>query len=429
MFYYEIGSAESELSNEDLKIGLYTAFTKLGPRQKVLAIPPDYTRLPSRSGELTEMTWQYYSDHLTDVLPALGTHSPMTEQQIAHMFGSMPATLIREHDWRNDVVTVGIVPAEFVKEVSEGAVEFPWPAQVNKLLIEGNFDLILSIGQVVPHEVVGMANYNKNIFVGTGGVEGINKSHYIGAAYGMERMMGHADTPVRRIFNYASENFTSHMPIVYVLTVVGLDKTDGKIKTRGLFIGDDFEVFDKAAKLALQVNFEMLDKPLKKVVVYLDPTEFKSTWLGNKSIYRTRMAIDDGGELIVLAPALVEFGEDKEIDRLIRKYGYFGTQSTLKSCAENEELRINLSAAAHLIHGSSEGRFCITYCPGKGHENLTQAEIESAGFKYADIDEMTIKYNPRNLHDGFNTLSDGEEIFYISNPALGLWAFKDRFKF
>jgi nickel-dependent lactate racemase len=429
MLYYEIGSPDLELTADDLKKGLYEAFGKMGKRYKVLVIPPDYTRFPSRAGELTEFTWEYYGEGLTDVLPALGTHSPMTAEQIQAMFGHLPASLIREHDWRNDVVTVGIVPAEFVKEVSEGAVEFPWPAQVNKLLIEGNFDLILSVGQVVPHEVVGMANYNKNIFVGTGGVEGINKSHFVGAAYGMERMMGHADTPVRRIFNYASENFTNHLPIVYVQTVVGLDKTDGIIKTYGLFIGDDFEVFDKAARLALLVNFEMLDKPLKKVVVYLDPSEFKSTWLGNKSIYRTRMAIDDGGELIVLAPALIEFGEDKEIDRLIRKYGYFGTPATLKACSENVELRNNLSAAAHLIHGSSEGRFSITYCPGKGPENLTREEIESVGFNYADIDEITARYNPANLHEGYNTMPDGEVIFYISNPALGLWAFKDRFKY
>ncbi len=429
MLYYEKGSTDIEFSSADLKAGLFEALEKIGKRHKVLAIPPDYTRLPSRAGELTEYAWQYYGDALTDVLPALGTHSPMTAHQIDHMFGSMPASLIREHDWRNDVVTVGYVPAEFVKEVSGGAVDFPWPAQVNKLLLEGNFDLILSIGQVVPHEVVGMANYNKNIFVGTGGVEGINKSHFVGAAYGMERMMGHADTPVRRIFNYASDNFTNNLPIVYVQTVVGLDKSDGKVKCRGMYIGDDFEVFTKAAKLALQVNFDLLDKPLKKVVVYLDPTEFKSTWLGNKSVYRTRMAIDDGGELFVIAPALKEFGEDKEIDRLIRKYGYKGTTNTLKMCDENEELRNNLSAAAHLIHGSSEGRFSVTYCPGKGAENLTQAEIESVGFKYADIDEITAKYDPAKLKDGYNIMPDGEEIFYISNPALGLWAFKERFKY
>lgn len=429
MLYYSKGSINIELTSTDLKNGLYEALKKIGDRKKVLALPPDYTRLPSRAGELTEYAWQYYGNALTDVLPALGTHTAMTAPQISHMFGSMPASLIREHDWRNDVVTLGLVPAEFVKEVSEGAVDFPWPAQVNKLLVNGGFDLILSLGQVVPHEVVGMANYNKNIFVGTGGVEGINKSHFVGAAYGMEKMMGHADTPVRRIFNYASEHFTNHLPIVYVQTVVGLDKSDGKVKCRGLFVGDDFEVFDLAAKLALEVNFEMLDRPLKKVVVYLDPTEFKSTWLGNKSIYRTRMAIDDNGELIVIAPALKEFGEDKQIDLLIRKYGYLGTPHTLKACDENEDIRNNLSAAAHLIHGSSEGRFSITYCPGKGAENLTQAEIESVGFKYADIDEVTARYNPETLRDGFVTLPDGEEIFYISNPALGLWAYRERFRY
>lgn len=427
MLLYENGSTETALNAEDLRYGLFMALKKLGDKQKVLAIPPDYTRLPSRAGELTEFAWEFYKDKLTDVLPALGTHTPMTTEQISHMFGKLPSDLIREHDWRNDVITLGTVPADFVKEVSEGACDYTWPAQVNKLLVDGNFDLILSIGQVVPHEVVGMANYNKNIFVGTGGSEGINKSHYIGAAYGMEKMMGRADTPVRKIFNYASDNFSNHLPIVYVQTVVGLNE-QGKLQTHGLFIGDDFEVFDKAAKLSLEVNFEMLDKPIKKAVVWLDPSEFKSTWLGNKSIYRTRMALADDAELIVLAPALKEFGEDKEIDKLIRKYGYFGTPHTLKLVAENEDLQNSLGAAAHLIHGSSEGRFSITYCPGKGKENLTQQEIEGVGFNYADFDAMTSKYNPENLKDGFNIV-DGEEIFYISNPAIGLWAFRDRFEY
>jgi nickel-dependent lactate racemase len=428
MIYFEIGSRSHDLKAPDLQNGLNTALKKLGNKQKVLAIPPDYTRFPSRAGELTEMIWEYYGQKLTDVLPALGTHSPMTDHQIEHMFGKTPSNLFRDHDWRNDVVTLGVVPGSFVKEVSGGAVDYDWPAQVNKLLVNGNFDLILSIGQVVPHEVVGMANYNKNIFVGTGGAEGINKSHFIGAAYGMEKMMGRADTPVRKVFNYASEHFAAHLPIVYVQTVVGLNK-QGRLQTYGLFVGDDFEVFDKAAKLSLEVNFEMVDKPLKKVVVWLDPSEFKSTWLGNKSIYRTRMALADGGELIVLAPALKEFGEDKEIDRLIRKYGYHGTPHTLKVTTENEELQKNLGAAAHLIHGSSEGRFSITYCPGKNPENLTRGEIESVGFKWADYDKMVASYNPDILKNGFNKLPNGEEIFFISNPALGLWAYRERFQY
>jgi nickel-dependent lactate racemase len=262
-----------------------------------------------------------------------------------------------------------------------------------------------------------MANYNK-----TGGKEGINKSHYLGAVYGMERMMGRANTPVRKVLNYASYNFAKNPPIVYVLTVVGKDMF-GKLGVKGLFIGDDYETFKLASDLSLQVNFEMLDEPLKKIVVYLDPSEFKSTWLGNKSIYRTRMAIDDDGELIILAPGLKEFGEDKEIDRLIRKYGYRTTPEILKFVEENDELKNNLSAAAHLIHGSSENRFRITYCPG----NLSKEEIESVNFGYGDLSKMMNKYNPELLKDGFNILPNGEEVFFISNPALGLWAYKDRF--
>jgi nickel-dependent lactate racemase len=339
------------------------------------------------------------------------------------MYKGVPKNLFRVHNWKKDLTTVGIVPPEFISDVSEGKVNYHWTAQVNKLLVEGNYDLILSIGQVVPHEVVGMANYNKNIFVGTGGSEGINKSHYLGAVYGMERMMGRADTPVRKVLNYASENFTSHLPIVYIQTVIGKNNKN-ELVIKGLFIGDDYECFKSAADLSLEVNFEMLDKPLKKVVVYLDPEEFKSTWLGNKSIYRTRMAIADNGELIVLAPGLKSFGEDKEIDRLIRKYGYKTTPEILKLVEENDELKNNLSAAAHLIHGSSENRFKITYCPG----TITKEEIESVNFNYAPLANMVKKYNPEKLKDGFNKMSDGEEIFYISNPALGLWSSKDRFK-
>lgn len=427
MIYYQNGSIENDLSHSDLQQGLYEAFEKMGVKEKVLIVPPDYTRFQSRAGELTEMSWKYYGDKITDILPALGTHTPMTNTQISHMFGDTPRSLFRVHDWRNDVVTLGEVPSEYVKEVSDGAVDFSWPVQVNRLLLEGDFDLMLSIGQVVPHEVVGMANHNKNILVGTGGVEAINKSHFVGAAYGMEKMMGHADTPVRKIFNYGSEKYLKEYPIVYILTVVGVNK-EGKIQTYGLFVGDSLEVFDMAAKLSLQVNFQMVEKPLDKVIVWLDSSEFKSTWLGNKSIYRTRMAIADGGELIVLSPALIEFGEDKEIDRLIRKYGYFGTPNTLKAVDENEELRNNLSAAAHLIHGSSEGRFSVTYCPGKNPENLTKEEIESVGFKWGDIDEIMQRYSVNSLKEGLNIMEDGEEIYYISSPALGLWAHKERFE-
>ena len=421
MLYYSHGSEQDNLSGDDLKQGLYAALEKLGTRQKVLALPPDITRLHSRAGELTRYAWQYYRDAMTDVLPALGTHFAMTEPEIRKMFDQVPTNLFRVHDWRNGFTTLGEVPGSYIREVSEGKRDWSWPAQVSKLIAEGGHDLVLSLGQVVPHEVIGMASYNKNIFVGTGGSEGINKSHFLGAVYGMERIMGRADTPVRQVLNYACDHFAKHLPIVYVLTVVGATRS-GPV-TRGLFIGDDIECFHKACELALKVNFTMLDEPLKKVVVYLDPEEFKSTWLGNKSIYRTRMAMADGGELIVLAPGLKEFGEDKGIDKLIRKYGYVGTDRVLQLTRDNEDLRSSLGAAAHLIHGSTEGRFTVTYCPG----SLTKQEIESVNMQYADLQTMLAKYDPKKLNNGFNKVA-GEDIFYISNPGLGLWSTRARFR-
>ena len=168
-----------------------------------------------------------------------------------------------------------------------------------------------------------------------------------------------------------------------------------------------------------------LDREINKCVVWLDPAEFKSTWLGNKAVYRTRMALADNAELLILAPGLKEFGEDATIDKLVRRHGYHGTPSTLAAVESDPELKANLGAAAHLIHGSSEGRFRITYAPGGG---LTQEEIESVGFRYAHLEPMLERYNPDKLHDGWNTLEGGEEIYFISNPALGLWAYKERFK-
>ena len=422
MILFAQGSAINELSEKEIKDGLYSALTKLGDKNKVLAIPPDFTRLHSKAGELTQYTYEYYKEKLTDILPALGTHNAMTEDEILTMFGDIPKSLFRIHNWKKDLVTLGEVPSEFVKEVSGGKVDYNWPAQVNKLLVEGKHDLILSIGQVVPHEVIGMANYNKNILIGTGGKEAINKSHYLGAVYGMEKIMGREDTPVRRVLNYAADNFAGHLPIVYALTVMGKNET-GKLVVRGLFIGDDYETFRQAAELSLKVNFNMLDKPFSKVIVYLNPQEYKSTWLGNKSIYRTRMAIKDGGEIIVLAPGVNKFGEDSEIDALIRKYGYKSTPEILSYVEKEKELQNNLSAAAHLIHGSSEGRFQITYCPG----GLTRSEIKGVNFNYGDLKKMLDKYNPDSLTEGFNNVPGDEDIFYISNPALGLWAYSERF--
>ncbi|CAM9418150.1 unnamed protein product [Phaeothamnion confervicola] len=518
---YARGSSTTDISDDLARNALAdVSFFQHRPhdtrRKKVCIVPPDYTRVHSRAGMLTRLTWEHYGNAVTDVMPALGTHAPVSDEQRVKMFGDVPSELFRIHDWRNDVVTIaGEISAEQVRAASNGALDRPWPAQLNKLVWNGGHDLILSIGQarkgsfcpdiflafftssqVVPHEVMGMSNHSKNLFVGVGGKDAIDFSHFIGAAYGMERMMGRADNPLRRILTAAADRFLGGfgsdggrgLPVVYILTVVG-PAADGEggapRKLRGLFVGDDIECFDLAARLSKEVNFTLLDRAPRKVVVYLDPEEFHSTWLGNKAIYRTRMAIADGGELIIMAPGVSQFGEDARIDMLIRRFGYRTTPEIMAFLAGSLELRENLSAAAHLIHGSTEGRFRVTYCPGPA---LSRADVEGVGYAWGDAAAALARYPPERMRDGWNrvpvtagalaavlassaagttaaaagtaglatagvasatasaaapgTAGEGsssseesskgedseetEEVFYVSNPALGLWALRDR---
>jgi len=485
--FCSIGSPSTSISNETLRQEIESFLTSLGgERSDVLIIPPDFTRFHSQAGLITQYISEYYnftsrreeevcSDNndingiwndigsasnsdmdsntaskststTIQIIPALGTHAPMSPSQIKQMFGLQLATKIPDpfikHDWREDVVTIGYAPSEMVSAATYGQVlNKAWPAQLNKLVWEKRIQnhqhdddkskppLVISVGQVVPHEVLGMANFNKNLFVGVGGLEAINLSHFIGAVHGMEKLMGRGRNPLREILNYASEHYLQdQFDLWYILTVMGTNDVTGNVEMKGLYIGNDIKCYDLACELSLKVNFNLLPRSPKKIVVYLND-EYHSTWLGNKSIYRTRMAIADGGELIVLAPFVDTFGEDNHIDQLIRQVGYVGTPTIMKAMNDNDELKSNLSAVAHLIHGSSEGRFSITYCPGT---KLSKEEIESVGFQYADLNAMQKRYDISTLKDGWNTeINENgieEEFYYISNPALGLWAVPERFE-
>ena len=390
---------------------------------RALLVVPDFTRYHSNAGVIANL---YYHALVklgsqVELLVALGTHKPMAAADCAEMYGDIPFELFINHNWRTGVIDLGEVPEELTENLTEGLWRESIKVEVNRLIMDKSYDLILSIGQVVPHEVVGMANHAKNILVGCGGSDMINKSHMMGAVYGMERMMGKDHTPVRDMFDYAMEHFLSSCPILHVLTVT--TAPGGIIRTHGLFIGEGRKPFEEATLLSQEKNIDFVEHGIKKCVVYLDPKEFKSTWLGNKSIYRTRMAIADGGELVIMAPGVERFGEDTEVDRLIRTYGYCGRLKVLEQFREHADLRANMSAAAHLIHGSSDGRFTITYAVTK----IPRSVIESVHFQSADCQRLMTRYDPHRLTYGWNMMPDGETVFFIPNPALGLWIDRSRF--
>lgn len=392
------------------------------PVRKALIIPPDYTRSHSYGGKLTAVYYELLKERCeVTIMPALGTHVPMTEIEINAFFGGgIPKECFAVHNWRRDIERIGEIPGDFVREATGGLFDEPIAIEINKELLDPSYDLIVSIGQVVPHVIAGMANYSKNILVGCGGRDIINKSHFIGAVYGMEKLMGRADNPVRKIFDYAQEWFLDRLGIRYVLTVTNVTR-DG-VELEGIFAGTGKDVFSEAARYSMEKNIFLLDKPLQHVVAYLDEEEFKSTWLGNKAIYRTRMAIADGGRLTILAPGVRTFGEDSENDRLIRKYGYVERDAIMKAL-DDEDIRNNLSAAAHLIHGATEGRFEVEYAV----KHLSREEVEGVNYTHVLYEEAVRKYNPDTLNEGYNTV-DGEEIYFVKRPALGLWACREIFE-
>ena len=389
--------------------------------KKVLLLPPDITRAHSGAGKIAEALYHYFAKAAdVHLIPTLGQHVPHTREQNRWMFGSVPEEKIHIHDWRNGVRTIGEVPASFVKDVSRGRADWAIPVCLNKMLLEEPWDLIINVGHIVPHEVLGFANHNKNYFIGLGGKPTICASHMMAACCGIENNLGRLITPLRACYNYAEEKYLSPLHDMFIQVVMAYDE-NGKLGHTGFYVGNDVETYLTGAKASQKQNITVVP-PLKKVVAIMQGDEFYSTWVANKAIYRTRMAMADDGELLIVAPGLKRFGEQNEVDALIRRYGYSGTENVMKLWKTEPVLQDLTHGTAHLIHGSSEGRFKITYAPG----HLSQREIEGVNFAYADPKETLARYNPAKLKNGFNTMPDGEEIFFISTPSAGLWTTKEK---
>jgi len=429
MWFYKEGTKIDEQAQLEMmkKLIEEAKKRKSATLNKVLLLPPDKTRYYSGSGKLTNMLYHILMEETEgkcqiDVIPTLGQHHAHTPEENKWMFGDIPEECIHKHDWINSVVKIGEISGDFLKIATDGKADWPMPIEIHKAVVSGEYDLIINIGQIVPHEVLGFGNHNKNYFIGLGGKGTITTSHIGAAVCGIENNLGQIISPMRACFNLAQKKFMSDVPDVFILIVQDNEGKDGSLQTSGLFIGDDNETYLAAAKYARKQTVHIFDKPIKKVVCLMDEREFNSTWVANKAVYRTRKVIADDGELVVIAPGVERFGEKEEVDRMTRKYGYKGTPNALRAYNEDPELHELGHAAAHLSNGSSEGRFKITYAPG----HLTKEEIEGVGYEYMDINEAIAKYNPEKLKPGFNVV-DGEEIFFVNTPTLGLWTAKDKY--
>ena len=390
--------------------------------RRVLLLPPDITRAHSGAGRLTEVLYnRLCGEAEVHVIPTLGQHVPHTADENRHMFGSIPQERIHAHDWRGGCVRLGEVPADFVREATAGAADWPIPIHLNRQLIEEPWDLVINVGHVVPHEVLGFANHNKNYFIGLAGKETICAAHMAAACCGIENNLGTLVTPVRACFDRAEHDLLGRLPDLYVQVVLARNAADQLVHT-GVYVGDDQETYLEAARQSRIQNITILDEPIRKIVCVMQGDEFYSTWVANKAIYRTRMALADGGELLIIAPGQKRFGEQPDVDLLIRKYGYCGTPKVMAAYAKDPLLQDLAHGTAHLIHGSSEGRFKITYA----QRGLSRREIESVNFGSADLDETLAAYPPDRMTPGWNDMPSGERVFFIPTPSAGLWATREK---
>src|SRR5262249_8275229 len=214
--------------------------------------------------------------------------------------------------------------------------------------------------------------------------------------------------------------------VLWLLTVV--EATPAGIVQRGLFAGRGSSsesggaAYRAAAALSFDRNIDVVPEPLHRISCWLDPREFRTTWLANKAVYRTRMALADGGELVILAPGVVRFGEDPSLDDLIRRHGYRGLAAVSEGVANDPELAASLGAAAHLIHGSSEGRFRITYCTDPDRGGRGPGELEQVGYSWRPLaDELEQLGVDGSTPSGPRIDRDGAAFTHLANPALGLW--------
>ena len=391
--------------------------------RRVLLLPPDITRAHAGLGWMTEHVYHRLDAAGAEVhvIPTLGQHVPHTPEDNRWMFGTIPEERIHAHDWKNGVTHVGTVPAALVRERTGGAVDWEIPIDLNTMTVTQQWDLIVNLGHVVPHEVLGFANHNKNYFIGLGGKRTLGAAHMASAVYGIENNLGNLLTPVRACFNYAEEQFLGHLPDVYVQVVMAYDD-DGALIHTGVYVGDDVATYEDAARASLAQNITQFDEPVRKIVAVMQADEFRATWVANKAVYRTRMALADGGELLVIAPGVERFGEQPEVDALIRRYGYLSQSEVVALYETQADMQDIPHGTAHLVHGSAEGRFTITYAPGA----LTREDIESVGYQYLPLEDALARYNPATMREGWNTMPDGEEVFFISTPSAGLWATREK---
>ena len=299
------GSKETFLDENDLRAIVRKAGSEISlTGKRVLVIIPDGTRtmpMPLMFRLLQE-EWLPQTETL-DFLIALGTHQPMSDDHLSRHLGVEVAagraggSAVFNHAWDKPetFVELGVIDAEEMTSLSRGMLVMDVPVRLNKLVLD--YDQIILLGPVFPHEVVGFSGGNKYFFPGIAGEEIIHFTHWLGALMTSYEIIGSGYTPVRAVIDRAAAMIPTPTACLALVVV-----HEG---VHGCYFGSAQETWQAASALSAQVHIRYVEKPYQKVLAVM-PELYDDVWTGAKGMYKMEPVVADGGEVIIYAPHITE---------------------------------------------------------------------------------------------------------------------------
>ncbi|MDY6913633.1 MAG: lactate racemase domain-containing protein [Planctomycetota bacterium] len=302
------GHTDHNLSDDELRRIVASAASRIDPSGKrILAIIPDQTRccpLPATLRRLHEVISPQAK--CLDFLIALGTHPPMSEEQIDKLVGVEPGRRAKvfgksrffNHEWKNlDALTkIGTLAADHIDEITGGLFAMDIDVTINKRILE--YDVVLVVGPVFPHEVVGFSGGSKYFFPGVSGPELLNFFHWLGAVITNPKIIGSKHTPVRKTLEAAADMLRVET-FAFCMVVAG----EGRLA--GMYFGPVSRAWSAAADLSDRIHINYVEKPFASVLSCA-PQMYEDLWTGGKCMYKLECVVADGGELIIYAPHISE---------------------------------------------------------------------------------------------------------------------------
>jgi nickel-dependent lactate racemase len=373
---------------------------------RVLGIIPDKTRTfaPQVIHELLAAC-RDRGYHL-DFLVATGTHLAMTEAESAYFLKTsghedlFRDAIIANHSTDpSQLTTLGTLEAGTVRELSNGLLTEEIPVRMNRLALE--YDLLVVIGPVFPHEVIGMSGGWKYFFPGISGAELIDHSHWLGALLGISAVIGRSETPVRRLVEKAGEMVLAKKPVMCfspVLSPRGL---------HGLYHGDPVASHRAAASLSREVNVVWTDRLYKRVVAQC-PTKYDELWTGGKLAYKTQEVVKSGGQIVLHAPHL-DLIAPQHPD--VEKIGYHCLNYFLGQWDRFKDTEP--SSLAHSTHVSGPGVY------EEGVETLHARRVLSSKVSEERCAAINLDYLPPDSIDFGKHLPFGDDEDTLWVPQAG----------